>query len=282
MWVQFTAPNSGRIYFEGYLDNALLNETENIALYAPDPQFGAGTPTDLYCSNTVQIAEQEGGTGILGANKTAIITEQCLEPGYTYYGMIDPQGASVANDAEVWVYDPSAQDPTLNPPGNDILCLALADTLYEIPVKPVNQTIPFQAVAGDNERSCIETLAGEPVSNNNGVNRADQTVWHYFTAPPSGVVEISLRAYIGMSTLNWSVYELLNGTDCYGGLNPATFTTDGTQATNTITPIASGTTDFNGIQEGLCCLTLVEFTLSSWMVALLVTKDNTSLSISTK
>lgn len=254
MWVQFTAPNSGRIYFEADLDNAVFNETENAVLYAPDPQFGPGTPADLFCSNIVQIDEQEGGTGIAGATKTAIIQQQCLEPGYTYYGMIDPQGASTANDAEVWVYDPSVDDPILNPPGNDILCLALADTLFRVPVKPANQTVPFQAVAGDNSSACIERLAGEPNSSNNSATRADQTVWHYFVAPPSGVVEMSIRAYIGLNTLNWSVYELLNGTDCYGGLQPATYTTDGTQATPQITPTVSGTTDFNGDQVGLCCL----------------------------
>jgi len=254
MWVQFTAPNSGRIYFEGDLDNALVNESENIALYAPDPNFASGTPADLFCSNITQIAEQEGGTGILGANKTAVIMERCLEPGYTYYGMVDPQGAALANEAEVWVYDPSNSDPALNPPGNDILCLAATDTLYEVPVRLANQSIPFQSVAGDNTNACIERLAGEPVSAPLSANRADQTVWHYFVAPPSGVVEMNIRAYIGMNNLNWSVYELLNGTDCYGGLNPATYTTDGTQATNTITPIASGRTDFNGDLVGLCCL----------------------------
>ncbi len=253
-WVKFVAPASGRIYFESDLDNAVFNETENSVLYAPDPRFGAGTPADLFCSNLVQIAEEEGGTGIGGATKTAIIQQQCLEPGYTYYGLIDPQSASTANDAEVWIYDPSVDDPILNAPSNDILCLAIANNLFEVPVKPANQVIPFQAVAGDNTGACIERLAGEPFSDTRDTSRADQTVWHYFVAPPSGVVEMSIRAYIGMDVLNWSVYELLNGTDCYGGLQPATFTDDGTQATPTVLPITSGRTDFSGDQVGLCCL----------------------------
>lgn len=256
MWIQFTAANSGRVYFEADFDNALLNENENTALYAPNPIFGAGRPADLFCSNITQIADAEGGIGgILGGTKTAIIMEQCLEPGYTYYGMIDPQGATTADEAEVWMYDPSVSDPANNPPTNDILCLSMLDSLLEIPVKPANQTIPFSAVAGNNTNACIETLAGEPFSNANPATRADQTVWHYFTVPPSGVVEIKLRAYIGMDSLNYAMYPLFQDSLCYGGLLPATYTTDGTQATPQITPEFSGTTGFTGDVVGLCCLT---------------------------
>lgn len=255
MWIQFQAGNSGRIYFEADID-ALVNENENTALYAPDPRFGPGTPADLFCSNIHQIADAEGGIGgILGGTKTAIIMERCLEPGYTYYGMVDPQAATVAEEAEVWVYDPSTSDPANNPPPNDILCLTMLDTVFEIPVKPVNQTIPFSAVAGNNTNSCIETLAGEPFSHSNPANRADQTVWHYFTVPPSGVVEIKLRAYIGLDSLNYAIYPLLQDSLCYGGLRPATYTLDGTQGTAQITAIHSGTTGFNGDIVGLCCLT---------------------------
>jgi gliding motility-associated-like protein len=47
---------------------------------------------------------------------------------------------------------------------------------------------------------------------------------------------------------------LLNGTDCYGGLNPATYTTDGTRNTPIITPVLTGVADFDGTQESMCCL----------------------------
>jgi len=255
MWVQFMPSNSGRIYIETDIDAGFIDESENLALYAPDTRFAPGTPADLFCSNISQIREVEGGGGVVGATQTAIIMEQCLEPGYTYYGMVDPQAATLAEEAEVWVYDPSGSDPGSNPPPNDILCLTMADTLFEIPVKPANQTIPFSAVAGDNTNACIETLAGEPFSNATPANRADQTVWHFFTVPPSGVVEMKIRAYIGLTTLNYAVYPLHQDSLCYGGLLPATFTTDGTQASNGITAIASGTTDFAGDIVGLCCLT---------------------------
>jgi gliding motility-associated-like protein len=255
MWIQFTAANSGRVYFEADFDNALLNENENTALYAPDTRFGLGRPADLFCSNIAQVADAEGGIGgILGGTKTAIIMAQCLEPGYTYYGLIDPQAATTADEAEVWVYDPSVSDPANNPPPNDILCLTMLDSLFEIPVKPANQTIPFSAVAGNNTNACIETLAGEPFSNANSATRANQTVWHYFTVPPSGVVEIKLRAYIGMDSLNYAMYPLFQDSLCYGGLQPAAYTTDGTQATPQVTAEFSGTTGFAGDIVGLCCL----------------------------
>ena len=57
---------------------------------------------------------------------------------------------------------------------------------------------------------------------------------------------MKIRAYIGLDSLNYAVYPLLQDSLCYGGLQPATFTTDGTQGTNGITAIASGTTDFAG------------------------------------
>lgn len=257
MWIQFTAANSGRVYFEADLDAGVFGENENTALYAPDSRFGLGRPADLFCSNITQIADAEGGIGgPLGGTSTAIIMAQCLEPGYTYYGMVDPQGANLAEEAEVWMYDPSVSDPANNPPPNDILCLTMLDTLFEIPVKPANQSIPFSAVAGDNTNACVETLAGEPpVDTLPGASFANQTVWHYFTVPPSGVVEIKLRAYVGLDSLKYAIYPLFQDSLCYGGLLPATYTVDGTQATPQITPEFSGTTGFAGDIVGLCCLT---------------------------
>ena len=257
VWFNFVAPNSGRIVFESDYQSAIFSE--DIAFFAPDAQFAPGQPTDLFCSNLTNVSAQEGAlNGIFGGGvESAIITERCLEPGYTYYGMVDPaNGLTFLNsqDIDVWLYDPSVDDPAANPPGNDILCLALANPLYEIPVQPFDTILPFQAVAGDNEYACIETLAGEPPTDASAANRADQTVWHYFVAPASGVVDIRLRAYIGLNTLNYQIFELLNGTDCYGGLNPATFTEDGTQATPQVAPLLSGSTDFNGTTVGLCCL----------------------------
>ena len=75
--------------------------------------------------------------------------------------MVDPSGATTADEAEVWIYDPSASDPSQNPPPNDILCLALADTLFEVPVN-LHRKQYLSAVARNNTNACIETLAGEP------------------------------------------------------------------------------------------------------------------------
>ncbi len=58
-----------------------------------------------------------------------------------------------------------------------------------------------------------------------------------------------------MDTVRYNIYELLNGTDCYGGLQPATYTDDGTQATPIITPVIQGQAGFEGNQESACCMT---------------------------
>ena len=256
VWLNFTAPNNGRMVFEADYESALYGE--NNALFGYDVRFAPGIPTDYSCANLEFISQDEGGTNsILGGDPSALITAQCLEPGYKYFGMIDPSNnVTLFNSQQIsaWLYDPSVVDPSSNPPGNDILCLTMGDPLYEIPVTPAGTNPNFQAVAGDNVFACREYLAGEPAADPNAANRADQTVWHYFVAPPSGAVEMNIRAYIGLNQLRYNVYQLLNGTDCYGGLNPATYTEDGTRNTPIITPVLSGVAGFTGTQESLCCL----------------------------
>ena len=257
VWLNFTAPNSGRIVFEADYLSVLFGE--NNALFGYDKQFAPGTPTDYSCANLEFMAEDEGGVnGFFGGDESAVITRYCLEPGYNYYGMIDPSNnLTPLNDQEIggWVHDPSVDDPSFNSPGNDILCIALQDTLYEVPVILTGTDPTFQAVSGSNVLACQEYLAGEPNAASDASNCAQQTVWHYFTAPPSGAVEISIRAYVGLDSVRYNIYELLNGTDCYGGLQPATFTQDGTQGTPLVTPIIEGNAGFEGNQESACCMT---------------------------
>jgi gliding motility-associated-like protein len=256
VWLNFIAPNKGRMIFEADYQSALYGE--NNALFGYDKDFAPGIPADYSCANLEFLAEDDGGTNsFLGGDPSAVIQVQCLEPGYKYFGMIDPSDNVTPLNAQsisAWLYDPSVANPTPNPPGNDILCLALADPLYAVPVTPAGTNPNFQAVAGSNEFACREYLAGEPPAAPLSVDRCDQTVWHYFIAPPSGVVEMNIRAYIGMDTLRYNIFELLNGTDCYGGLGPATFTQDGTRFTPIITPLLEGSAGFDGTQESLCCL----------------------------
>lgn len=258
VWLNFVAPNNGRIVFEADYQSSLYDE--HTALFGYDQRFAPGLPTDYSCADLENIAAAEGDVnGFFGGSlESALILQPCLEPGYSYYGMVDPANSLTllsTQNIDAWIYDPSVADPINNPPGNDILCLTMLDPLYEVVVTPAGIVPPFQAVAGSNERGCTEFLAGEPPVDVNPLNRADQTVWHYFTVPPSGAIEINLRAYIGMDTLRYAIYELLNGTDCYGGLNPATFTTDGTQATPLITSVLTGSAGFSGNQESICCMT---------------------------
>ena len=257
VWLNFKAPNSGRIILESDYQSALYGE--NNALFGYDKRFSPGVPTDYSCANLEFLGADAGGTNSFlgGGDISALIDQRCLEPGFNYYGMVDPSDNLTplsSQNIKNWVFDPSVSDPTLNSPGNDILCLTLQNSLYEVPVILAGTNPTFQAVAGSNVFACQEYLAGEPNAATNPTNCANQTVWHYFTAPPSGAVELSIRAYIGMNLLRFNVFELLNGTDCYGGLGPATFTQDGTRNTPIVTPIISGTAGFNGTQTSACCM----------------------------
>lgn len=256
VWLNFIAPNQGRIVFETDYQSALYGESA--ALFGYDTAFAPGVPNDYLCSNLKFIDSDEGGTnGFLGGDPSAIVQAPCLEPGYKYFGMVDPSDALTplsSQSIKTWVHDPSVVDPTQNPPGNDILCLTLQNPLYEVPVIPAGVNPPFQAVAGTNVLACQEYLAGEPNVDPNPANCANQTVWHYFVAPGSGAVEMSIRAYIGMNLLRFNIFELLNGNGCYGGLAPATYTTNGTRFDPVITPVVSGSATFSGQQVSLCCL----------------------------
>lgn len=256
VWLNFIAPNQGRIIFETDYQSALYGESA--AVFGYDTSFAPGVPNDYLCSNLKFIDSDEGGTNsFLGGDPSAIVHTPCIEPGYKYFGMVDPSDAITplsSQNIKSWVYDPSVVDPTQNPPGNDILCLTLQNPLYQVPVIPIGSNPTFQSVAGTNVLACQEYLAGEPNIDPNPSNCANQTVWHYFVAPASGAVEISLRAYIGMNLLRFNIFELLNGTSCYGGLAPATFTTNGSRYDPVITPIVSGSATFNGTQVSMCCL----------------------------
>lgn len=257
VWLNFIAPNSGRMVFETDYQSSIYSESG--ALFGFDDRFAPGVPLDFSCANLENLYAVDGAlNGLFGGSvESARIEARCLEPGYRYYGMVDPANnltALSAQDIDAWLYDPSVVDPSTNPPDNDILCLAIANSLYEVPVTPAGSTPSFEAVAGTNVWACREYLAGEPAAHPDQNERADQTVWHYFVAPPSGAVEMNLRAYIDLDTLRYNVFELLNGTECYGGLNPATYTEDGSRTTPEILPLLQGSAGFTGTQESVCCL----------------------------
>ncbi|MGY8926298.1 MAG: hypothetical protein ACKVJC_03275, partial [Flavobacteriales bacterium] len=191
VWMNFIAPNQGRIVFETDYQSAIYSEDN--ALFGYDMRFGPGIPSDYNCADLENLAFAEGGlNGILGgASESAMILQPCLEPGYSYYGMVDPANNLTplsTQNIDSWLYDPSIDDAINNPPGNDILCLTVMDPLYEIVVTPAGLNPPFQAVAGNNERGCREYLAGEPPVLADPSRRADQTVWHFFTVPNSGAI----------------------------------------------------------------------------------------------
>jgi gliding motility-associated-like protein len=256
VWFNFIAPCSGAIYFEA--NNTWQGETNY--LYAYDPRFAPGRPGDYNCAdltipNNDYVTYHSDG-GAFGGSTAIINNVTCLEPGYTYFGMVDAPTIALG-DPDIWLYDPGS-----NAPGNDILCLALANPSYNVPVQLLGQA-PTAPVFGNTTNSCHEKLAGEPV-----IGNANQTTWHYFTAPPSGVVNITVSAGT-INNANFAVYSTLDGTinGCYGGLyqasnrcpNPSglvgsTFTTDGIRNSPTITSLVSGNAGAAGSTVQVCCL----------------------------
>lgn len=245
-WIRFTAPNSG----EMFLETNICSQGEAIALYRPDPAFAPATPNDMSCANlSIQDYTNEVDGGQAFGGTTAIIQPNCLEPGYEYYAMLDPTTISVFADIAIWAFDPVAANLSPNPdaaPLNDIMCLALSNSSFEIPVNAAGNC-GANDLTGNTTNACIETLAGEP---NIGIS---QSTWHYFTVPPSGTIEINVTGgSIGQA--NFAIYETSDGTasGCYGGLasgGGATFTDAGAC---TLTPCLTGNSNAPEIK---CCLT---------------------------
>ncbi len=237
-WVSFVAPTSGAAY-------AMTNVSvfgENNALYAYDARFAPGRPADYSCANLLQT-NYSGSSAVFGGN--AQFTARCLEPGYNYYVMGDPATVNLNLSSTL---DFTLRDPGNIAPANDILCLAAQSPAFSVPVQLLNQPAPA-AVSGDNTNACIERLAGEPGFQ----NAADKTVWHYFTAPPSGVVNVTVTA-LTIGQVAFATYHALNGTSCYGGLAPATFTNDGTPTTPRLTALATANGS-GAVVSQVCCLT---------------------------
>lgn len=237
VWVKFVAPASGSVSIE--LNCSLSGEY--FTLYRPDQCISPAVPGEYNCVDLAFDAT-DGDDGGIGS--TAIRTFTCLEPGYTYYVMGDPDNINLCGGLDFWIYD-----PMLPHPANDVLCQATALPAYNVPVAAVGD-IPT-VVSGDNTNGCREDLAGEPP-----LGAAGSTVWYYFTAPASGVVDFTIQA----NTINNVSYALYpantSGTNgCYGGTDGATGSTY-TTSTLTDVPISAitnGSTTSTSA-ETICCL----------------------------
>jgi gliding motility-associated-like protein len=237
-WVSFVAPNSGAAYVEANVP--VLGE--NSALYAYDARFAPGRPNDYSCANLLQTQYAASTSAIFGAS-ASVFSAFCLEPGYNYFVMADPTQIALSGNTNFLLRDPNSAAPA-----NDILCLAMQNAAYNVPIQLLGAS-PIAPIMGNNTNACIERLAGEP----GFLNAADKTVWHYFTAPPSGVVNITVAAgTIGQVAV--AVYPALNGSTCYGGLAPATFTNDGTPTTPRLAALGNANGSGNTITQ-VCCLT---------------------------
>jgi hypothetical protein len=239
VWASFVAPNSGSVSIEA---NCNLSG-EYFTLYYPNPCIAPAVPGQYNCVDLVFDAAN-GADGGIGA--TALKTFNCLEPGFTYYIMVDPDNVNVCGALDLWVYD-----PLLPVPLNDNLCLTAANAAFEIPVASIGATAIN--ITGDNTNACREDLAGEPL-----LGAAAATVWFSFVAPASGSISLSM-APGSIANVSYAVYasnpENLDGTGCYGGLDGALGTTfTSTQSSNiTISPLFEAATNSEQADD-ICCL----------------------------
>ncbi len=239
VWSSFVAPNSGSISIEA---NCNLSG-EYFTLYTPNACIAPAIPNQYNCID-LTFDPLKGADGGIGA--TALQTFGCLEPGYTYYIMVDPDNINVCGALDLWVYD-----PVLPTPANDNLCLAAANPAYAIVVDAIGAAGIVSN--GDNTNACREDLAGEPLR-----GAAAATVWYSFIAPASGVINLNMTPG-SIGNVSYALFasnpENLNGTGCYGGLDGAigtTYTT--TQASDiTIAPLFSSTTNSEETNT-ICCL----------------------------
>ena len=255
VWLKFNAPNSGALFLKQIIKVYYMEKTMLYLVLINDlPQESR----QIIRVPTLNLSmKTRGVNGFFGGDESAVISTLCLEPGYDYYGMIDPSdNLTPLSTQEIYEWICMIQVFQTHHLIRRVMIsyVLLYRIRYEVPVILSGTNPTFQAVSGSNVLACKEYLVGELNAAANQSDRADQTVWHYFTAPPSGAVEISIRAYVGMDTVRYNIYELLNGTDCYGGLQPATYTEDGTQNTPVISPVISGTAGFEGNQESSCCM----------------------------
>lgn len=237
VWVKFVAPASGSVSIE--LNCNLSGEY--FTLYRPDQCISPAIPSEYNCVD-LSFDAADGDDGGIGS--TAIRTFTCLEPGYTYYVMGDPDNINLCGGLDFWIYDPVAPHPA-----NDVLCQATASSSYNVPVAAAGD-IPT-IVNGDNSNGCREDLAGEPP-----LGAAGSTVWYYFTAPASGVVDFTIQANT-INNVSYAIYPAnTSGTNgCYGGTDGATGSTytASTISDVPITSISSGSTTGTSA-ETICCL----------------------------
>ena len=233
VWYSFVAPPSGRLdielntttslpwrqdYFNGKLAVYDLPDGADICTYFFGPADEVASDYDL---------------DIPPASTGEDMTVECLEPGRTYYLMVD--GKETALYPEWFRGEFSLDfiaDPRDQPAPNDSICEAKdlgdptggtvgtdVDDASLLNSPPRDPGDPFACMRAEN--SFCATDADNPALNGFTLWGFDNTVWYSFTGPVSGAVRIEVDGDVGVDGDEFApqvvVYESSDGT-CAGTL----------------------------------------------------------------
>ncbi|MEM0996612.1 MAG: T9SS type A sorting domain-containing protein [Bacteroidota bacterium] len=202
VWYEFTAPATGRVIFDVVSDPNNVGDYIDLqlAVFATDGDSCAGAISEVQCdynSGEIPLFETR--------DEDAVV--RCLEPGRTYWLMVD--GSDDPDDLDGFFQITMTMEPGPGIITNDSICNATP--LGAVPASG-------SVTTGLTHNFCATTEAGEPVPNAFGI---DATVWFTFEAPPSGNVFLDLNSdptNLGNDIdLQVAVYESSNGT-CTGTL----------------------------------------------------------------
>lgn len=201
VWYTFVAPPSGHVSIEADQNGTLL-DFESI-----DLQLAVYESSNNTCNGTFREIESEyDGFGLLYDEEMDV---NCLEPGRTYFLMVDGESNFLQQDLVEGYFDLFIRDEPLTPSAtNDEICnaISLGNPWTNGPVTLANQTNICARAVGEPDPTAFDL---------------DQTVWYSFTTPPSGT---SYACNITASTnflsndrvdLQIAVYQSSNGT-CTG------------------------------------------------------------------
>ncbi|MCB0792751.1 MAG: hypothetical protein H6597_07200 [Flavobacteriales bacterium] len=176
VWYSFIAPPSGKV--EVRLDNDPFGDSIDlqVAVYESAGDSCTGALTEL--------AGQHDGAGLYFDENMEV---ECLEPGRTYWILVDGEGSLVDPDLQEGMFDIEVYGDPRDPAApNDAPCEAL---FLGDPTGGSVGTIPGPDHPSQN--NYCASSAGEPQPLR---YTADRTVWYSFLAPSTGSVEVEVNS----------------------------------------------------------------------------------------
>ena len=160
VWYKFTAPTTGEVRIDTYNDPNNLGDF----IYS---QIAVFETSDNTCTGTMVGIATAGIPNLINGNNN--LTVKCLDPGKTYFLMVDGAGININGYFELQV---QAVPATLTGPSNDDICNATS-VAYPGSIGATtslsNQT---------NRCATIQTIYSEPTT-----FTKDADVWYKFTTP---------------------------------------------------------------------------------------------------